>query len=542
MPVVKELVLTPNREEIDRLQVHIARCKMDINTTEETLEKLKAFSIGEDSVREIIEEYQDEDIYDLLKHALVQDAINSGLFRYRSARAERQRCRTEIRDAELRLAQLQTEQMEITSKDIRKQLKRNPFVHRGSIRLIESTNRYGETKQWLKFATVDGIECRPHGFRYPENQYRWADNGKPRVFLPRMMVWLLLSNPGECIIKPYSPSDLTDHGSRYVSYVRHFYTPHPHVLTDNRPCWGDFGANITEAVQNGDLRTAVDTIVAFFQQAYDFDGAGQNWVRYYAGQAMRQRSALFERWGLPEASIWARSPAVTEVTIGNNTQRRIRAELPDYTEVFLAFAHDENNECHVWQIDKYGKPTEDIPEPVRHLVDAPEPEPEPELELEPEPEPEPQRLYSTTTTYVSLPESRQWLLNCDSMSWSMNRPSAENRVVHAECRDPYGAPRDQNPQIWFINTAVRFPETIFVLELPAETMSYLPHRPQFHDQWVPISEGRIVNMNEFVMARAQMNPQNGRYLGEVETADDLDRVLNQGEAAYGTSTLRIPTY
>ncbi len=62
----------------------------------------------------------------------------------------------------------------------------------------------------------------------------------------------------------------------------HTYMPHPHWITYNKPCLGDFEATIMEAIQNGDLAMLADIYLQFLSQYNAKDCAGEWFPRWWA--------------------------------------------------------------------------------------------------------------------------------------------------------------------------------------------------------------------------------------------------------------------
>lgn len=124
-----------------------------------------------------------------------------------------------------------------------------------------------------------------------ENPYSWIDGGRiPTIRLPDLQVKLTFQHDGAVrVTLPFpddtpncAPSGYADHG-----------TPHPHVLDDFRPCLGDFEGAVSNAAQQGDLRTANDILLAFLSQAYNNDPAGREWWRW-----------LLTNWDNPDEHCW----------------------------------------------------------------------------------------------------------------------------------------------------------------------------------------------------------------------------------------------
>lgn len=55
---------------------------------------------------------------------------------------------------------------------------------------------------------------------------------------------------------------------------------HPHVLSHNSPCLGDFSDMILQAVGRAEIDMLITGILMFLRQAYDRDAAGRHWPMY----------------------------------------------------------------------------------------------------------------------------------------------------------------------------------------------------------------------------------------------------------------------
>lgn len=55
---------------------------------------------------------------------------------------------------------------------------------------------------------------------------------------------------------------------------------HPHILNDNRPCFGDFAGPVEEAMADKDYVTLAALTEMFLSQAYSDDGAGMYWYNF----------------------------------------------------------------------------------------------------------------------------------------------------------------------------------------------------------------------------------------------------------------------
>lgn len=61
---------------------------------------------------------------------------------------------------------------------------------------------------------------------------------------------------------------------------------HPHILDHDSPCLGDFGGPIAEAITANDWTTVAAIIAMFLETADPADGAGQNWFKFIAPDAL----------------------------------------------------------------------------------------------------------------------------------------------------------------------------------------------------------------------------------------------------------------
>lgn len=93
-------------------------------------------------------------------------------------------------------------------------------------------------------------------------------------------------------------STIKFYGVRNQSYAKRFSwggqkTPHPHILDDNTPCLGDFGAPITEALHQADWETLAVVARMFLETCVTEDGAGRQWVDHAARRSRAHLRLLF---------------------------------------------------------------------------------------------------------------------------------------------------------------------------------------------------------------------------------------------------------
>lgn len=120
--------------------------------------------------------------------------------------------------------------------------------------------------------TTRKIILRPN-----DNPYGWIDNGDtPYVNLGSIQVIVNLIKGGIRIF-PASREGKTCIGYEGIKSC------HPHQLSHNTPCLGDFSSPISYSIDTKDIGMLLDTISLFLHKAANEDYAGRNWVKWICG-------------------------------------------------------------------------------------------------------------------------------------------------------------------------------------------------------------------------------------------------------------------
>ena len=151
-----------------------------------------------------------------------------------------------------------------TVAELREQIKKHPLIKpRTKVHIGRLYRQY-----WVSFTT------KPIVLRPSNNPHKHIDDGQiPYVHLGSIVTTINL-NSGEMFV--FSPSR---NSVRKVGY-RNRYVLHPHQIGKNTICLGDFKSIFLEVIQTGDVMMLLDAVKLFFEQAYDSDPAGRNWVHW----------------------------------------------------------------------------------------------------------------------------------------------------------------------------------------------------------------------------------------------------------------------
>lgn len=151
-----------------------------------------------------------------------------------------------------------------TVAELREQIKKHPLIKpRTKVHIGRLYRQY-----WVSFTT------KPIVLRPSNNPHKHIDDGQiPYVHLGSIVTTINL-NSGEMFV--FSPSR---NSMRKVGF-RDRYVLHPHQTSRNTVCLGDFKSIFLEIIQTGDVMMLLDAVKLFFEQAYDSDAAGKNWIRW----------------------------------------------------------------------------------------------------------------------------------------------------------------------------------------------------------------------------------------------------------------------
>ncbi len=113
----------------------------------------------------------------------------------------------------------------------------------------------------------------------------WINSGgKVKIKLAPVRITVDMSRG---VVKMYA----TDGG---VSSYHHTNSPHPHIMGDDSPCWGDFAQPIIDACTHADVKTIALLCAAYLSQAYTADSAGASWTRWVARSPVIGNLQAFE--------------------------------------------------------------------------------------------------------------------------------------------------------------------------------------------------------------------------------------------------------
>ena len=151
-----------------------------------------------------------------------------------------------------------------TVAELREQIKKHPLIKpRTKVHIGRLYRQY-----WVSFTT------KPIVLRPSNNPHKHIDDGQiPYVHLGSIVTTINI-NSGDMFV--FSPSR---NSVRKVGF-RDRYALHPHQTGRNTICLGDFKSIFLEIIQTGDVMMLLDAVKLFFEQAYDSDAAGRNWIRW----------------------------------------------------------------------------------------------------------------------------------------------------------------------------------------------------------------------------------------------------------------------
>lgn len=169
-----------------------------------------------------------------------------------------------------------------TVAELREQIKKHPLIKpRTKVQIGRFHSQY-----WVSFTT------KPIVLRPSNNPHKYIDDGQiPYVHLGSIVTTISL-NSGEMFV--FSPSR---NSVRKVGY-RNRDVLHPHQVSKNTICLGDFKSIFLEVIQTGDVMMLLDAVKLFFEQAYDSDPAGKNWIRWVVPNN-------FSRYIITPEGVWA---------------------------------------------------------------------------------------------------------------------------------------------------------------------------------------------------------------------------------------------
>lgn len=169
-------------------------------------------------------------------------------------------------DLKFKLKAIPTSDITLKQSELRRQLKSDPRI--SEVRLVKDFAS-GLFEQ-LSFR-VDNMIARVNNVTSLTGNYDQYLQGEHWHKLPPLRVHIY---PDNIRFRP-----IRGHGREY--YDSSSLSCHPHILHGARgePCLGDFGGPLTEALDNGDMMSAVSIALLFLEQIDNHDGAGNSWTR-----------------------------------------------------------------------------------------------------------------------------------------------------------------------------------------------------------------------------------------------------------------------
>lgn len=166
----------------------------------------------------------------------------------------------------------------ITTKDLRKAIGDMSHVDKNSVSTA-ITPRGVSVIRWC----FKGLSFVPTG-----NPYPYINGGKPpRVNLQDILVEVS-PQTGDIWLRPGGNTSRSSYPYAWSGKNR----VHPHILSEDKPCLGDFGGPIQEAIFEKDWKTAAGLIQLFLSSTYHEDSAGKQW---YKGVLKREHLNSFQR-------------------------------------------------------------------------------------------------------------------------------------------------------------------------------------------------------------------------------------------------------
>ncbi len=151
----------------------------------------------------------------------------------------------------------------LNKKELIEELSAIENIKPGSIALGENSNG----KPFVRWIFT-GLFMRPD-----EHHFNWILDEHPAVALQDCVVKISLFNNAITISPAWGEKRLCKY--QYGNTT----TPHPHILDNYSPCFGDFAGVIAETCSVHDWATAASVIKMFLEQAANSDSAGRNWVK-----------------------------------------------------------------------------------------------------------------------------------------------------------------------------------------------------------------------------------------------------------------------
>jgi len=298
MPVVQELKLHLNSNEVEDTRHRMRLLDGELTELERSLDTLlrrnpahylHAFqseiltalrSIDSPNANHWIDTFLEEARRHILGPAestqIRADEYRSHISRNRDRHAQRQRDLTRLVET--------SEPIILKAPEIRRDLSALDHIPSSSVRLVKYDESNGGPDVGHISFRFTGLKMKPSS-----NPYYWLDEGHiPTIALPDITVKILLPSNS---IKIYRTDDASgDAAPRLYDGAR---TPHPHILTDNSPCFGDWGAIITELLQDyQDFRAFAEVLQTFFQTCNNDDAAGRTWINFVTHTFEKQCAEL----------------------------------------------------------------------------------------------------------------------------------------------------------------------------------------------------------------------------------------------------------
>lgn len=155
----------------------------------------------------------------------------------------------------------------LSKKDVQNNLKDIKSIVQDSICI----GTYANGKAFIRFR-YEGLAFSPN-----VNEYEAINRGR-NVTIPLLPIQCELTL-GDNNVKLSAPRGIESQIDGYSGNN----TMHPHILSGNIPCLGDFGGPVIEAAQDLDFKTFATLIELFLSQAAADDPAGATWYRWVLG-------------------------------------------------------------------------------------------------------------------------------------------------------------------------------------------------------------------------------------------------------------------
>lgn len=161
---------------------------------------------------------------------------------------------------------------------IRQQLENVDSTEENSVVMWQDDNNHAYVS-WVRRA--GWAEVKNHSFDRP-----WF-HAPIKIEVPECRIYVNLQTKNVSIKNLFGGTEgMYGYGHPTVLKV------HPHIMSDDTPCFGDFAGAVTEALSENDWNTAATMIDLFLRQVNDQDAAGKQWVEYFKSKCGVTRSTV----------------------------------------------------------------------------------------------------------------------------------------------------------------------------------------------------------------------------------------------------------